>query len=71
MCLKALLHKELSWWLREKPTRECKNVGTPYIYAIYYTYREDEQDEEVYDDIRIRENGGEWREPLVEDHYKD
>ena len=68
---RRMTNKELSRWLREKPTRECKNVGTPYVYAIYYTYREDEQDEEVTDDILIREDDGEWREPLVEDHYKD
>ena len=28
--------------------------------------REYKQDEEVHKDIRIREDGGEWREPLVE-----
>ena len=32
----------------------------------YYTYNENEQDEEVPDNFLIRENGGEWREPLVE-----
>ena len=63
---RRMTNKELSWWLREKPTREFKFAGTPYIYAIYYAYCEDEQDEEVPDDFLIREDGGEWREPLVE-----
>lgn len=30
-----------------------------------------DQNEEVPEDIRIREDDGEWREPLVADHYKD
>ena len=67
-----MTHKELSWWLSEKPYRERKIAGVlhSYIYT-FYTYNENEQDEEVSDNILIRENGGEWREPLVADHYKD
>ena len=45
---RRMTNKELSRWLREKPTRECK------------------QDEEVRADIRIREDYGEWKEPLME-----
>ena len=69
---RRMTHKELSWWLSEKPYRERKIVGVlhSYIYT-FYTYNENEQDEEVSDNILIRENGGEWREPLVADHYKE
>ena len=62
---RRMTNKELSWWLSEKPHRERKFARAPYIYT-YYTYNENEQDEEVSDNILIRENGGEWREPLVE-----
>ena len=67
-----MTNKELSWWLSEKPYRERKIAGVlhSYIYT-FYTYNENEQDEEVSDNILIRENGGEWREPLVADHYKE
>ena len=69
---RRMTNKELSWWLSEKPYRERKIAGVlhSYIYT-FYTYNENEQDEEVSDNILIRENGGEWREPLVEDHYKE
>ena len=64
---RRMTKKELSWWLSEKPYRERKIAGVfhSYIYT-FYTYNENEQDEEVPDDILIREDGGEWREPLVE-----
>lgn len=61
---RRMTNKELAWWLSEKPHRERKFAGTN-VYS-YYVYVENEQDEEVPEDIRIRENGGEWREPLVE-----
>ena len=61
---RRMTNKELSWWLSEKPHRERKFARAPYIYT-YYTYNENEQDEEVSDNFLIRENGGEWREPLV------
>ena len=61
---RRMTNKELSWWLSEKPHRECKFARAPYIYT-YYVYNESEQNEEVCEDIVIRENSGEWREPLV------
>ena len=64
---RRMTKKELSRWLREKPTREFKFNG--YIgcsvYSIY-TYDEDCGDEEVRKDVVIREDDGEWKEPLVE-----
>ena len=60
---RRMTNKELSWWLSEKPHRELK-MGD-YIYHDY-DYKETEQDVEVEDLVLIREDDGEWREPLVE-----
>ena len=62
---RRMTHKELSRWLREKPTRECKYFRGEYVCGTF-DYREYKQDEEVDVDMRIREDDGEWREPLVE-----
>lgn len=63
---RRMTNKELSLWLRENPTREYKYQTSDYICSTF-AYREYVQDKEVTDDILIRENGGEWREPLVEE----
>ena len=62
---RRMTNKELSRWLREKPTREYKYLTSDYI-CNTFDYREYKQDEEVSEDMRIREDDGEWREPLVE-----
>ena len=62
---RRMTYKELSRWLREKPTRECKYRTSEYVCSAF-EYKECKQDKEVLDDILIRENSGEWREPLVE-----
>ena len=62
---RRMTNKELSRWLREKPTREYKCQTSDYICSAL-EYRECKQDEEVHKDIHIREDGGEWKEPLVE-----
>ena len=62
---RRMTNKELSRWLREKPTREYKYQTSDYI-CSEFDYREYKQDEEVSVDMRIREDDGEWREPLVE-----
>ena len=62
---RRMTNKELSRWLREKPTREYKYLTSDYICSTF-DYREYKQDEEVSEDMRIREDVGEWREPLVE-----
>ena len=67
---RRMTNKELSRWLREKPTREYKYQTSDYIYSAF-NYREYKQDEEVHEDMRIREDGGEWREPLVEIEEND
>ena len=60
---RRMTNKELSWWLSEKPHRELKM--NDYIYHDY-DYEENEQDVEVTDFLLIREDDGEWKEPLTE-----
>ena len=64
---RRMTNKELARWLREKPTREYKynKIIDCSVYS-YYTYAENYGDEEVRKDVVIRENDGEWREPLAE-----
>ena len=63
---RRMTNKELSRWLREKPTREYKFKNSDFVYGEK-NYREIEQNDEVKYDIFIREDDGEWREPLVEE----
>ena len=60
-----MTNKQLSRWLREKPTRERISIFDGCICSIH-NYNEKCESEEVRKGIRIRENDGEWREPLVE-----
>lgn len=56
-----MTNKELSRWLREKPTREYKYNS--YIACSVYsthTYAEYCGDEEVNENVLIREDDGEW-----------
>ena len=62
---RRMTNKELSRWLREKPTRESKCTIDNYVYSVH-AYEENCGDEEVREDMVIREDYGEWREPLVE-----
>ena len=62
---RRMTNKELSRWLREKPTRERKWTFDRCIYSVY-DYDEQYADKEVSVDMRIREDDGEWREPIVE-----
>lgn len=61
---RRMTHKELARWLREKPTREFKHNAGFSVYSVH-TYDEDCGNKDC-DDIVIREDDGEWREPLVE-----
>lgn len=63
---RRMTNKELSRWLREKVTREWKYKNVYYVYS-FYSYTERNADEEVCDRVLIREDDGEWREPLVEE----
>ena len=62
---RRMTYKELSRWLREKPTRECKWTFDGSICSVH-TYNEKVENEEVHKDVRIREDDGEWKEPFVE-----
>ena len=61
---KRMTNKELSRWLREKPTREIKYCGNNI--GCFYTYIEEDAEQEVVKGILIREDDSDWREPLVE-----
>lgn len=64
---RRMTHKELSRWLREKPTREYKRSNRTDIGVnCFYSYIEEDADQEVDECFLIREDDGEWREPLVE-----
>lgn len=62
---RRMTNKELSRWLREKPTRERISTFDGCICSIH-NYNEKCESEEVRKGIRIREDDGEWGEPLVE-----
>ena len=66
-----MTNKELSWWLLDG-IKEGKHREWSYrflndlIVHSYFDYRISDMDKPVDDDIQIREDGGEWKEPLVE-----
>lgn len=62
---RRMTNKELSRWLREKPTREYKFKNSDFIYGEK-NYREIKQSDEVDSRVLIREDDSDWREPLVE-----
>lgn len=62
---RRMTNKELSRWLREKPTREYKFKDSDFVYGEK-NYREIEQSDEVDSRILIREDDSDWKEPLVE-----
>ena len=62
---RRMTNKELSRWLREKPTREYRDIGDSWIYTDN-PYEENCGDKEVDESVVIREDDGKWREPLVE-----
>ena len=66
---RRMTNKELSRWLREKPTRECthRNDSDDRLVYSIHTYLEICANEEVDDCILIREDDSDWREPLVEE----
>lgn len=61
---RRMTNKELARWIRESPMREWKYKNGVTVYG-YYGYEEKCENEEVLNNILIREDGGEWREPLV------
>lgn len=63
-----MTNQELSWWLRDGKHREWKFKGLDTC-VIHNTmcYPEQDAGDLVDTDILIREDGGEWREPLIEE----
>lgn len=65
--IRRMTNKELSRWLREKPTREYKRFKSDdALVSYYHSYIERTANEEIDDSILIREDDSDWREPLVE-----
>lgn len=64
---RRMTNQELAWWLQEGKHREYKfpDINIQLVRS-YFEYDEAVANDEVYGDILIRENGGEWHEPLVE-----
>ena len=62
---RRMTNKELSRWLREKPTREIKYCSN--TIGCFYTYIEEDAEQEAVEGILIREGDSDWREPLVEE----
>ena len=65
---RRMTNKELSRWLREKPTREFKyNHCDDNCIHSYLYYYESNADKEVDKGVVIRENDSDWIEPFVEE----
>lgn len=61
---RLMTNKELARWLRETPTREWKFTIDGCVHSDF-TYDESTADIACWDAIVVREDDGEWREPLV------
>lgn len=62
---RRMTNRELARWLRENPTRECKWTFDGCVCSVH-NYNEKCENEEVHKGVVIRENDGEWKEPLIE-----
>ena len=62
---RRMTNQELAWWLRDGKHREYIHRVGGYVH-FEYMYRSCVAEDTVDDSILIREDGGEWREPLVE-----
>ena len=71
--VRRMTNQELSWWLMEhkEEHREWKREFGTMTVSSTYTYFEDEAAEECDNAILIRSNGGEWREPLIENEEEE
>lgn len=72
---RLMTNQELSWWLQDGKHREYAYIDTydsSILCCNYFEYFDTDANLPVSGTIKIRENGGEWREPLVETaEYKD
>lgn len=62
--LERMTNKGLSWWLHDHPEehREWKNKYGCMVYNEF-SYSTESENEPCHEDVVIRSNGGEWREP--------
>lgn len=63
---RRMTNQELARWLREKPTREWKYTINSTVHSVY-SYDEECADKECWSEVVIRENDGEWQEPLIKE----
>ena len=63
---RRMTYRELSWRLSDKPHREYRYKDNDFVFRTL-DYKESKQKEEVTDMFLIRENGGEWKEPLIKE----
>lgn len=66
---RRMTNQELARWLREKPTREWKYTINSTVHSVY-SYDEECADKECWSEVVIRENDGEWQEPLIKEENK-
>ena len=64
---RRMTNKELSRWLRLNPAREFKYDKQCDKVYYAYNYYDSESNKEVNPELVIRENDGDWREPLIEE----
>ena len=62
---RRMTNRELARWLREKYTREWKYTVVSTVHSAF-SYDEECADKECCSKIVVREDDGEWLEPLVE-----
>lgn len=67
---RRMTNREFSWWLldgiRDGKHREWKYRDAISVHNLI-DYVDNEKDLSVDEDVVVRENGGEWHEPLVEE----
>lgn len=68
---RRMTNQELSWWLQEGIKEGKHREWSYHLYKTivarsYFDYCVSGMDKPVEDGILIRENGGEWHEPIVE-----
>ena len=63
---RRMTNQELAWWLQDGKHREWSFAEQNTKAHPVFEYYDNEAGYSVRSDILIRENGGEWKEPLVE-----
>lgn len=61
-----MTNREFARWLRERADREWRSSGNSKVSSVW-TYTMERQDDPVGKDVLVREGGGDWHEPLIEE----